>query len=1080
MNKFKICILVGFLALFLSGFLVTQNLSLSSGGLPIVEGPQVNEEFELSDGESWLTGWSYRQKLAFWEVDGSGTNYPVDLHVFYDERDNSLQVETLTKCQTDFGDIRFTDNDGSTELDYWMETKVDSDEAVFWIEVVDSLETGNSVVIYIYYGTSGTSTTTSDGEEVFYFFDDFENNNLNRWDIADSDWSTQATTVKMGSYAALGDSTGSRQLYSTANNFTSGSFLIHTWFRVEDHTVQDHRYGIHMYGDTHISGVIAYQNDWMWWNGGQVNYETNTVVADTWYRVELGLNLDASNVTFYRDRSYIGFRDFHDYTDTDVAYVDQVGCLTDGQADGNKNDQYQDDYYVRKWVEASVEPYINVVYGEEAAPVAPENYDAVCTNPTDTDNIYMGYGDYIFTSNTSDADGCSDITYVDLYAYDWKVRYTVSTTTFSEIDGSGIVLNTGSSSVIASGNWLNITWLISFEWSLTDSTQEDLKLYVIDSVSESDTDIYDLDYDYLRSLDTTLTLDDGSGTADRGDYDTVGGIDATGTVVYAGTATTVKDGTVDVIITSPSILGSPWTGTTTTGVYSIAVDSDDETALVDTYTVKLTGDGYDTDLDASPATDTYIADAVVYNIETNATAVVGSSPIAYSVAVTEYMTFVLEDATYVYDDGNADGDLYLNDTITDETYIVSTQKGLWVRLDNNTHGITKCLWSTVYGIKTNITVYWESVVMSSSPAYKWTQYSPDEVWLIVDTAKFTWELSGRSADGVVIQSQINGTADDWGEINSDGYIGDLVLGGNPTNNAFSSAWYHANISLYWQYNDVNSIMWTRILQVDILHSIHIEDSVFELNDDWLTVGFQINWNNGTFYVYDNGTYIGGSYMGLYQVAKSTVIGLHVITVVVNGTQGTIDSTTQNYTASSSDGWKVLTYRYTINPVDFSITDPFCMQNNETVVFSAIFYTGDLTIDYTVYEDGVAITTGILTIPSSGSYYVVKWLKSSATSVANWSISLMSGTTNITVYGYNIIVDNSEYVYNSSGYFEGDDYFIGDSEEQLLARAADSMWDTLGSIILLLTLPVVVGIAIKVDRSKSVPRGKRDKRNDGML
>jgi len=39
----------------------------------------------------------------------------------------------------------------STLLDYWMESKVDGDNAVFWVKVADDLST-NAVTIYIYYG----------------------------------------------------------------------------------------------------------------------------------------------------------------------------------------------------------------------------------------------------------------------------------------------------------------------------------------------------------------------------------------------------------------------------------------------------------------------------------------------------------------------------------------------------------------------------------------------------------------------------------------------------------------------------------------------------------------------------------------------------------------------------------------------------------------------------------------------------------------------------------------------------------------------------------------------------------------
>ena len=57
---------------------------------------------------------------------------------------------------------------------------------------------------------------------------------------------------------------------------------------------------------------------------------------------------------------------------------------------------------------------------------------------------------------------------------------------------------------------------------------------------------------------------------------------------------------------------------------------------------------------------------------------------------------------------------------------------------------------------------------------------------------------------------------------------------------------------------------------------------------------------------------------------------------------------------------------------------------------------------------------------------------------------------------------------------------GESVEVALARATESMWSTVGTIMLIIALPLVAGIAIKTDRARSKPRGKRSRLNDGML
>jgi hypothetical protein len=101
-------------------------------------------------------------------------------------RQSSGTVFLGQHCKTDFGDIRFTDDDGTTLLDYWIESKVDGEYAIFWVEVADDLST-NPATIYIYYGKND-ATTTSNGENTFLFFDGFPGTSYdsNKWQVVGS------------------------------------------------------------------------------------------------------------------------------------------------------------------------------------------------------------------------------------------------------------------------------------------------------------------------------------------------------------------------------------------------------------------------------------------------------------------------------------------------------------------------------------------------------------------------------------------------------------------------------------------------------------------------------------------------------------------------------------------------------------------------------------------------------------------------------------------------------------------------------------------------------------------------------
>jgi len=71
-------------------------------------------------------------------------------------------------CKTDFGDIRFTDNDMETLLKQWPEHKTDSVYCDFWFKPTDSLEESD-IDVYLYYGNA-EATMESDGPNTFIEF----------------------------------------------------------------------------------------------------------------------------------------------------------------------------------------------------------------------------------------------------------------------------------------------------------------------------------------------------------------------------------------------------------------------------------------------------------------------------------------------------------------------------------------------------------------------------------------------------------------------------------------------------------------------------------------------------------------------------------------------------------------------------------------------------------------------------------------------------------------------------------------------------------------------------------------------
>ena len=111
--------------------------------------------------------WNYFKYQTFTQLANTGTNYQVRFTVHYGNgTDSGENVYLNSKCRTDFGDLRFFE--GATELDYWMESKTDSDYAVFWVEIAGDLSTANRTVT-LKYGNS-SATTTSNGPNTFIIF----------------------------------------------------------------------------------------------------------------------------------------------------------------------------------------------------------------------------------------------------------------------------------------------------------------------------------------------------------------------------------------------------------------------------------------------------------------------------------------------------------------------------------------------------------------------------------------------------------------------------------------------------------------------------------------------------------------------------------------------------------------------------------------------------------------------------------------------------------------------------------------------------------------------------------------------
>jgi hypothetical protein len=325
----------------------------------------------------WLSGWGYRKSHVINPASGAGTNYQVRIVAHYGSGvDSGADVYLNSKCRTDFGDIRFTDDDGTTLLDYWMEEKVDSDYAVFWVEVADDLST-NPATIYIYYGKAD-ATTTSNGSNTFLWFNDFSSvigferfpyDGPPSWGTEDGTaptaWSLEAGYLK---HVQANASSHEYALKSLVHSNVAIGVKVNllTASAIEGVGVSGRYTKVDSYCNNYFARIEYYgaaphklslmKN----YNGAETNlgYYSFTAYGNTWYKIELRM-YGSSLKVFLDDVERVSV------TDTAMSSGSELGCF--GEYDAGR-DQAYDDFHVRKYVEP--EPS-HGAWGSEETPPPP-------------------------------------------------------------------------------------------------------------------------------------------------------------------------------------------------------------------------------------------------------------------------------------------------------------------------------------------------------------------------------------------------------------------------------------------------------------------------------------------------------------------------------------------------------------------------------------------------------------------------------------------------------------------------------------------------------------------------------------
>ena len=148
---------------------------------------------------AWLSGgYSKRKPIT---ITGGASGAQTDFQL-------KLAVSYAAAMQGDFDDLRFTQADGQTLIDVWLESKVDDTSAAVWAEFPTTPANTVEQTYYMYYGNSGAASDW-DIVDTFVFADDFSG------DL--SKWTTEAGAWSISSGRLYCNATGAQALIRTSS-----------------------------------------------------------------------------------------------------------------------------------------------------------------------------------------------------------------------------------------------------------------------------------------------------------------------------------------------------------------------------------------------------------------------------------------------------------------------------------------------------------------------------------------------------------------------------------------------------------------------------------------------------------------------------------------------------------------------------------------------------------------------------------------------------------------------------------------------------------------------------------------------
>ncbi|MGB2783367.1 MAG: DUF2341 domain-containing protein, partial [Atribacterota bacterium] len=122
---------------------------------------------EVQAADWYNSNWGYRREITVITDPAAATpaDYQVLVTLTTDDMGNPY-----TNVNADGSDIFFTNTNGTSPIDYWIESWDNEGDSEVWVEVPDAIDANSSKIIYMYYGNPSASSA-SNGTNTFMLFD---------------------------------------------------------------------------------------------------------------------------------------------------------------------------------------------------------------------------------------------------------------------------------------------------------------------------------------------------------------------------------------------------------------------------------------------------------------------------------------------------------------------------------------------------------------------------------------------------------------------------------------------------------------------------------------------------------------------------------------------------------------------------------------------------------------------------------------------------------------------------------------------------------------------------------------------